>query len=680
MVSHPPTFYNREWTMMWERQRRSTHNAASRLMRLPQELRDYIYELAVVEEKPIEVVELVPAYESLVPCNYSRRRLSHALHEPALAQVSTQLRREVLSTFYGQNTFTVTVKKINSVYSQGVECLAMRWLQHLSPENKKSLRKVAIYTTLSSATLTSGRGYSQLYSLADKRVCGGVNYKKKYASELRLEGWTWEGDVEAGKECKRRRARGKTVGKCEMHHHALVWTDMSSLPIRGADDNKMDSPTPASANLDAAQALPACDESSTSNKTNTSSTPTSSTEIDNAASPTVTNTNTSPPAPHPLPASESDDSPPPPKEKPTTFESLPPELRNHIYHLSQNLTIYQCKVCTKTAPANSTLEWTTSATEWTPIILHNRSNCCFAQAKHGQMPGAMDARIFVAGRVEPSIMPVPYDRELKLDEKEQVFYHSHPQPSALTQPPLTRVSHLVRSDTLPMFYGDRQFYFTMFSSSSTQDGEAVLKWLKTIGPSNAALLRNVAVVYARKQTGSYIKRELLAKMGELGVDVGEFGAKTSTEEEMPTPGSEGVNVAEPAPTTKQDISTGDVPANDKSAAHASSDAVSTTAKTTEAEKKKTEVKPLQDKSTGIVRFIRIPHPFCQCGWCVLQALRKGDEQEKEAEEKRARKKARKARKVGEWLERKRVREAEAKKEEELNELEQGASADQVASA
>jgi hypothetical protein len=60
--------------------------------------------------------------------------------------------------------------------------------------------------------------------------------------------------------------------------------------------------------------------------------------------------------------------------------------------------------------------------------------------------------------------------------------------SVAQQPDLTRVCYQVRDDTLPMFYGSNHFVL-----DGDYYGTSYRKWLRVIGPPNAALLRTVTL-------------------------------------------------------------------------------------------------------------------------------------------------------------------------------------------
>ncbi|KAF2165399.1 hypothetical protein M409DRAFT_24249 [Zasmidium cellare ATCC 36951] len=199
----------RERKRKMKHRQRSIHNAASRLLRLPAEIRNQIYQLLVVQDTTIEVIE-----------RGSRYRLSPDLKQPPLSLVCRQIRHEVLSVFYSENTFNITI--VNRRFGINCELVIVHWLRNLSEAHQKALGSIGICTTLSSPAVISRKGCSsELYNLADDRVCGGVRCARYYASELRLKGWTWKGDV--GTECGGVCARAHGVGVGEMHHHALVW-------------------------------------------------------------------------------------------------------------------------------------------------------------------------------------------------------------------------------------------------------------------------------------------------------------------------------------------------------------------------------------------------------------------------------------------------------------------------
>jgi hypothetical protein len=79
-------------------------------LKLPPELRNRIYELVLVEEKPIQISTWA---QSQKPCRPSWCDLMHTLdgqliahlREPSVLEVCKQIRTEGLPIFYGQNVF-----------------------------------------------------------------------------------------------------------------------------------------------------------------------------------------------------------------------------------------------------------------------------------------------------------------------------------------------------------------------------------------------------------------------------------------------------------------------------------------------------------------------------------------------------------------------------------------------
>ena len=83
------------------------------------------------------------------------------------------------------------------------------------------------------------------------------------------------------------------------------------------------------------------------------------------------------------------------------------------------------------------------------------------------------------------------------------------------QPVLTKVCKKVRSDTLPIFYGDNSFLFTIFDRKT--DIASLFKWLRIIGPQNARSLNRLRIVTRNKRDTKYVKNELVPMLAKLGV-------------------------------------------------------------------------------------------------------------------------------------------------------------------
>lgn len=85
------------------------------------------------------------------------------------------------------------------------------------------------------------------------------------------------------------------------------------------------------------------------------------------------------------------------------------------------------------------------------------------------------------------------------------------------QPALTKVSKDIRNETLPMFYGQHRFVFTILSRSGTQrerDFEEIFKWLRAMGKRNVGMLRDVKVkIMERCDPEDLCKLETLSDFG-----------------------------------------------------------------------------------------------------------------------------------------------------------------------
>lgn len=65
--------------------------------------------------------------------------------------------------------------------------------------------------------------------------------------------------------------------------------------------------------------------------------------------------------------------------------------------------------------------------------------------------------------------------------------------SVAQQPDLTRVCCQIRAETLPIFYGTNHFVL-----AGDSHGTSYRRWLRIIGPGNAALLRNVTLCLGKR--------------------------------------------------------------------------------------------------------------------------------------------------------------------------------------
>lgn len=100
----------------------------SPLLRLPAELRNRIYSFAVVAEQRLEVLP-----------KHGSSHLNKQLVQPALSQVSAQLRCEVLPIFYGENSFQL--KLTHGSHRAPLELLFV-WLRSIGKNNCDLIRNL----------------------------------------------------------------------------------------------------------------------------------------------------------------------------------------------------------------------------------------------------------------------------------------------------------------------------------------------------------------------------------------------------------------------------------------------------------------------------------------------------------------------------------------------------------
>ncbi|KAI5362191.1 hypothetical protein Slin14017_G074280 [Septoria linicola] len=89
-------------------------------------------------------------------------------------------------------------------------------------------------------------------------------------------------------------------------------------------------------------------------------------------------------------------------------------------------------------------------------------------------------------------------------------------PEKVVQPAITRVSKLIREETLPIFYGNHHFVLRLLSQTGPEKSR-ILLWLDAIGHRNASRLRSVHIVNARKQDRKTIENDFLRDMRVRGV-------------------------------------------------------------------------------------------------------------------------------------------------------------------
>ena len=130
---------------------------------------------------------------------------------------------------------------------------------------------------------------------------------------------------------------------------------------------------------------------------------------------------------------------------------------------------------------------------------------------------------------------------LALKQPKQMF--------APVQPAFTRVNRLIRSETLPIFYGTNTFVFTPKVTTSTGIGSissSDTTWLKAIGSRNAGFVRCVEVRWL-----GWCRRALLenfkGQLRELGLSDVEVEVSCWTNEERWSSGFEGERLRYIAP-------------------------------------------------------------------------------------------------------------------------------------
>lgn len=191
-----------------------TTHQESRLMKLPAELRNLIYELVVVEAKTIDIVD--PDHVQGGP------GVSERAKQPGIAQVCRQLRREVLPIFYSQNTFRVNA--CGYWYLSHAERNCIWWITRLRDSSKALVRNIRICTFACAASMIEGWNNSLLVNGVQDRICGDTHYNEPWRTAGKstgiLDGWTWVGDAAAEDGCDH---SDLSPEDDPVHHHALVW-------------------------------------------------------------------------------------------------------------------------------------------------------------------------------------------------------------------------------------------------------------------------------------------------------------------------------------------------------------------------------------------------------------------------------------------------------------------------
>ena len=218
-----------------------------------------------------------------------------------------------------------------------------------------------------------------------------------------------------------------------------------------------------------------------------------------------------------------DDAVPTPTKSPTTFLTLPAELRNTIYTLSGNLESiqtwdtanFQCRCVSPRDSGGATL-----------ICRKHLMACRFC---HCHDPISDDPASFSLWVNRNSAYAVNGSKGHKMHGLRCNSVDHHHQPltrskapshaahikNGVEQPALTKVSKKVRDETLPIFYGSHSFLFTLFDREI--DSASIFKWVRTIGKDNAGLLRKVSIVVRNNKDLKYAENELIPALKRQGL-------------------------------------------------------------------------------------------------------------------------------------------------------------------
>ena len=100
----------------------------SPFIELPAELRNRIYEFAVIESDPID----------LIVCCCKHCPHMAIVVQPAVTRASRQLREESLPIFYGQNLF------LGQAYEGYVPAKMIRWLRAIGAQNRSHIKNLYV--------------------------------------------------------------------------------------------------------------------------------------------------------------------------------------------------------------------------------------------------------------------------------------------------------------------------------------------------------------------------------------------------------------------------------------------------------------------------------------------------------------------------------------------------------
>jgi hypothetical protein len=214
-----------------------------------------------------------------------------------------------------------------------------------------------------------------------------------------------------------------------------------------------------------------------------------------------------------------DDTMPTTTKSPTTFLTLPAELRNTIYTLSGNLESIQTWDTANFQCACVSPEGSDGVT--TTCHEHLRA-CLFCHHPASRPPPSLslwvnrNSKYAVndsKGHKTQSLRSISVHHN-SFDGSIASTHAAHIK-NGVEQPALTKVSKQVRNDTLPIFYGSHSFLFTLFDREV--DSASIFKWVRKIGKDNAGRLMTVKIVVRRKGDEKYAENELIPALKRQGL-------------------------------------------------------------------------------------------------------------------------------------------------------------------
>jgi hypothetical protein len=194
--------------------------------------------------------------------------------------------------------------------------------------------------------------------------------------------------------------------------------------------------------------------------------------------------------------------------KTTTFLSLPPEIRNHIYQLAGEIEPLPC------AAAETLGVDCPPAPIWVCISLPTTTSTNLDQQLNQSSTCARREVERCSSLSEHRIGPTHSAGATVGMQQHKLFCKQRGLRCLTQQPALTKVCRALRRETLSMFYGTNTFVFTWFDMAGNADWEhdvlSFKRWLAAIGPINAGMLRSIKVVcrhvWAIDETGRRMRR------------------------------------------------------------------------------------------------------------------------------------------------------------------------------